>query len=117
MKQNHQVSRRRFLQHTAALAGAAAGAQFIGMPFLRGANSPSTKLRVAVVGAGGMGGYSFDSALKEQLVAICDVDENQFAPVLKKRLTSFPPRCNRYRRFGRTSTRRQRPPSARSRTC
>ena len=84
MKQNYQVSRRRFLQHAAALAGAAAGAQFIGMPFLRGANSPSTKLRVAVVGAGGMGGYSFDSALKEQLVAICDVEERTIADRLKQ---------------------------------
>lgn len=84
MKQNCQVSRRRFLQHTAALAGAAAGAQFIGMPSLLGANSPNAKLGVAVVGTGGMGGYSFDSALTERLVAICDVEEKTIADRLKQ---------------------------------
>ena len=62
MKQHSQVSRRRFLQRTAALAGVAAGAQYLGMPSLLGADSPNAKLGVAVIGADGMGGYSFDCA-------------------------------------------------------
>ncbi|MGO8675744.1 MAG: Gfo/Idh/MocA family protein [Limisphaerales bacterium] len=84
MKQNSHVSRRRFLQRAGAIAGAAAGAQFIGMPSLLAAVSPNAKLGVAVVGAGGMGGYSFDSALNERLVAICDVDDKTMADRLKQ---------------------------------
>ena len=60
MKQNTQVSRRRFLHRTAALAGAAAGVQYL--PSLFAAGSPNSKLGVAVIGADGMGGYSFDCA-------------------------------------------------------
>src|SRR5215471_16425325 len=92
MKQNRYnqpVSRRRFLQHTAAIAGTAAGAQLFGMPFILKADSPNSKLRVAVVGAGGMGGYSFDSALSERLVAICDVDEK----TVTERLKQFGEKC------------------------
>src|SRR5712691_9410796 len=84
MKQNFHVSRRHFLRRTAAIAGVAAGARFLGMPCLLGADSPNAKLGVAVIGAGGMGGYSFDSALKERLVAICDVDDKTIADRLKQ---------------------------------
>src|SRR6266446_9178870 len=84
MKQNFHVSRRHFLRRTAAIAGAAAGARFLGMPSLLGADSPNAKLGVAVIGAGGMGGYSFDSALKERLVAICDVDDQTITDRLKQ---------------------------------
>ena len=84
MKQSRQVSRRQFLQRTAAIASTAAGVQYLGMPFVRAADSPNSKLRVAVVGAGGMGGYSFDSSLKERLVAICDVDEKTIADRVKQ---------------------------------
>ena len=84
MKQDSKVSRRRFLQHTAALAGAAAGAQYIGMPSLLGADSPNAKLGVAVIAADGMGGYSFDCAMRERFVAVCDVDDNKLAGKLKE---------------------------------
>jgi predicted dehydrogenase len=84
MKQNRNISRRRFLQRATAIAGTAAGVHYFGMPFLLGADSFGSKLRVAVVGAGGMGGYSFDSALTERLVAICDVEEKTIAERLKQ---------------------------------
>jgi len=84
MKQHFQVSRRGFLQRTAALAGAAAGAQYLGMPSLLGAGSPNSKLGVAVIGADGMGGYSFDCAMGERFVAVCDVDDNKLAGKLKQ---------------------------------
>jgi hypothetical protein len=83
MKQNFQVSRRRFLQRTATLAGMAAGAQYIGMPSLLGAGSPNAKLGVAVIAADGMGGYSFDCAMRERFVAVSDVDDNKLAGKLK----------------------------------
>src|SRR4029434_4884566 len=38
-----------------------------------------------VIGAGGMGGYSFDNAMKERLVAFCDVDDSTIA----KKLSQF----------------------------
>jgi len=59
MKQSAPLSRRRFLQHTSAIAGAVAGSQLFGVPALLSAPSPNSKLGVAVIGVGGMGGYSF----------------------------------------------------------
>ena len=55
------------------------------MPALLSAAAENSKLRVAVIGAGGMGGYSFDSAMRERLVAFCDVDDNTIA----KKLSQF----------------------------
>ena len=83
MKHNSPINRRRFLQRTASLAGMAAGAQYLGMPALL-AGSPNSKLGVAVIGADGMGGYSFDCAMKERFVAVCDVDDNKLAHKLKE---------------------------------
>jgi predicted dehydrogenase len=90
MKSNSQISRRRFLQRAAAVTGAAAGAQFIGMPSLLAAASPNGKLGVAVVGAGGMGGYSWGCALNERLVAFCDVDDKTTGERLKEFGQKFP---------------------------
>src|SRR5437879_6113902 len=84
MKQNSQLSRRRFLQQTVALAGVAAGSQYVGMPSLLAADSPNSKLGVAVIGADGMGGYSFECAMRERFVAVCDVDDNKLAGKLKE---------------------------------
>jgi predicted dehydrogenase len=44
------------------------------------------KLGVAVVGVGGMGGYSMDVALQENVVAMVDVDDNTLAQVLKDKV-------------------------------
>lgn len=78
------LARRQFLRRTAALAGAAVGARTLGLTSLRGANAPNAQLGVAVIAADGMGGYSFDSALKERFVAVCDVDDNRLAGKLKQ---------------------------------
>src|SRR5208282_5523058 len=45
--------------------------------------SPADKLRVAVIGVAGMGGYSLGCALSENLVAVVDVDEKNIANVMK----------------------------------
>jgi len=70
-------SRRNFLQ-TAALA---AGAVALGFPNLLRAGAASTKLNVAHIGFGGMGKNRLREMLncKANIVALCDVDENQFA--------------------------------------
>jgi len=79
-------SRRRFLQGSAAAAGAAALASVSGVPSVLAQQSPSDKLRVAVIGAAGMGGYSVDCALRENLVALVDVDEKNIASVMKDKV-------------------------------
>ena len=38
------------------------------------------------IGAGGMGGYSMDCGLRENLVAIVDVDENTIARTMKEKV-------------------------------
>lgn len=65
-----------------AVAGAAA---WLKAPRVTAAEA-SRKLGVAVIGAGGMGGYSLDLALREQLVALVDVDDNTIAQVLKDKV-------------------------------
>src|SRR5512136_142705 len=74
------LSRRQFLQRTTAVAGLA----HLGLPSLLSAASPNSKLGVAVIGADGMGGYSFDCAMRERFVAVCDVDDNKMAGKLKE---------------------------------
>lgn len=46
--------------------------------------SPSNTLRVAVIGVGGMGEYSVNAGLTEQITAICDIDDNEIAKALKR---------------------------------
>ena len=78
------LSRRRFLQRASALTGLAASAQYLGVPALLAAPNPNAKLGVAVVGVGGMGGYSFNAGMGERLVALCDVDDNTMAKAQKE---------------------------------
>jgi predicted dehydrogenase len=77
-------SRRRFLKASAAAAGVAALAGVSGGPLVLAGESPGDKLRVAVIGAGGMGGYSMGCALRENLVALADVDEKIIAKVMSE---------------------------------
>src|SRR5262245_22509278 len=84
MRTSSNVSRRRFLKQATLVTGAAAGTQLIGMPALLSAPAPNSKLGVAVIGAGGMGGYSFDMAMRERLVAFCDVDDKTIESKLKQ---------------------------------
>ncbi len=65
------INRRMFIQSVTAAAGAMVLPRFaIGKP----GESANNKLNVAVIGAGGMGGYALGEAARENLVAICDVD-------------------------------------------
>jgi predicted dehydrogenase len=74
-------SRRQFLRTAAISAGATAIPGFaIGKP---GA-SANSKLNVAVVGAGGMGGMAVGFAAREHFVAMCDVDEARAGKAFKK---------------------------------
>ncbi len=81
---NQETSRRSFLKQSAGMAGALAAAHYLETFNVLGAAAAAAKLRVGVVGVGGMGGYSFDAGMSERLVAICDVDEKAIAGALKK---------------------------------
>ena len=59
-------------------------------PSILKAANPGQKLGVAVIGADGMGGYSTDEALRENLVAIADVDDNKIAQVMKSKVKDRP---------------------------
>lgn len=80
---SQRQSRRQFLKVSAAAAGAAALASVSQGPFVLAQGSSGDKLRVAVIGPGGMGGYSVGCALQENFVAMAEVDENTAAKVMK----------------------------------
>ncbi len=77
-----RTTRRQFIKKAVGIGAAAVGAQHLAIPYVLGA-SPNAALGVAVVGAGGMGGYSVGAAMSERIVAICDVDENNIAGAMK----------------------------------
>jgi predicted dehydrogenase len=75
------MRRRAFLRLGAA---AAAGLRLGRGPLILAGEPPSEKLGVAVVGCGGMGGYSLDMSLRERPVAIVEIEDKRIAKALKK---------------------------------
>ena len=77
----NRLSRRRFLK----LSGATAGALTLGVPALLQAKGALTKLNVAHIGLGGMGRTRLTEMLgcNANVIALCDVDENQFGEAEK----------------------------------
>lgn len=74
-----KTSRRQFLGTSTAAAAAST------LPNFSIAQSGKTsKINVAVVGVGGMGGYAVGEAANENLVALCDVDEARGEKAFKK---------------------------------
>src|SRR5262245_64757097 len=73
------LSRRRFLQSSAAT-----GAFLLSAPaFLRGKNL-NEKLNIAIIGSGGRGASNLQSVGGENIVALCDVNENALNSAAKK---------------------------------
>jgi len=70
------MQRRQFLQ-TAAATGA--GWLILPSGVLSGANAPSNKLNVALIGTWGRGEAHFDALASENVVALCDVNEEHLA--------------------------------------
>jgi predicted dehydrogenase len=75
-------TRRTFLK--VAAAGAAAGV--VGFPAIGRSNLLRDKLRIAVVGVGGRGWANIQGIKHEQIVALCDVDQNN----LSRAANAFP---------------------------
>ena len=69
----NQLSRRSFLKSTTA---ASTGLLFI-PDFLK--NAPNNRLNIAVIGVGGRGKANWSKVPKENIVALCDVDDNRAA--------------------------------------
>jgi predicted dehydrogenase len=69
-------SRRRFLRTTAAAAGAFALPQF---NIAKAGPSANSKLNLAFIGVGGRGVRNLQGLAAENIVALCDVDDNEAA--------------------------------------
>ncbi len=74
-----KMTRRVFLGAAAATAGAA-----IVRPRMARAASPNSKLNIAAVGVGGRGRGNIHECGSENIVALCDVDEQYAAKVFKE---------------------------------
>jgi hypothetical protein len=74
------IARREFLR-----SAAVAGAGLIVVPSgLLGADAPSKKLNVAMIGTGGRAGAHFGSISSENIVALCDVNELNLGKAAEK---------------------------------
>lgn len=73
------LNRRRFLE-SSALAGAAT---FAAPSFLHGA-SPNEKLNIAVIGSGGRGAANMEGVSSENIVAVCDVNQDALDSAAQK---------------------------------
>jgi predicted dehydrogenase len=73
---NRRTSRRRFLKNT-ALAGIGFWMAASGRPAQ--CRSPNEKLNLGIIGAGGRGAANTKSLDSENIVALCDADENRLA--------------------------------------
>ncbi|MHC4171027.1 MAG: Gfo/Idh/MocA family oxidoreductase, partial [Planctomycetota bacterium] len=74
------ISRRRFVGAAASTAFA-----FNVVPAkVLAKDAPSNKLGLAIIGAGGQGGYSLKNTTSENLVAIADVDKVRSANAVRK---------------------------------
>ena len=66
------LNRRHFLRASAFAAAAAIGAP----AFLRGQNLNS-KLNIGIIGCGGRGEFAVNGSKKENIVALCDINEER----------------------------------------
>ncbi|MFC1780669.1 Gfo/Idh/MocA family protein [Planctomycetota bacterium] len=75
MTNNNKIQRRQFLKSTVA----GIGLTILPSGVLSGANAPSNRLNIALIGAYGRGSQHWNSYSDENIVAICDVNEDHLA--------------------------------------
>jgi len=75
------IERRRFLKSAATVG---AGLTILPSGVLSGANAPSNKLNVAMIGTWGRAHAHFGAISSENVVALCDVDEKHLAGAAKR---------------------------------
>lgn len=76
-----KLERRQFIKTT---AGVGAGLLILPRTRLFGADAPSNKLNIALIGAWGRAKAHFDAIKKENIVALCDIDERHLALAAKE---------------------------------
>jgi predicted dehydrogenase len=86
MRHQTRISRRRFLQQSATIAGA----QLMSAPNVWSAGAPNAKLGIAVIGCGGQGSGNPGLAAGERLVALVDIDEKKLDEATKKVAAKVP---------------------------
>jgi len=82
MSMSQRVSRRRFIQQSAGVTAAVAAAKIMIVPAW--AASPNEKLNVAIIGVAGRGAGNLGGVASENIVAICDVDQNNLNEAAKR---------------------------------
>lgn len=90
---NILCSRRVFLRSAGAIAG---GIAVVPRHVIAGSGqtAPGEKLNIAGIGIGGIGKDDLEAVRKENIVALCDVDQKYAAPIFEKY-----PQAKRYRDF------------------
>jgi predicted dehydrogenase len=81
MKHGAEISRRYFIMGTAV---AATGLATKNAYAKKRGKSPNEKLNIAGIGVGGQGGNDIDNVSSENIVALCDVDDEHAAKVYKR---------------------------------
>src|SRR3954466_11639707 len=71
-----KINRRRFLIST--------GSAVIAFPAILKARSPNDKLNLAIIGSGGRGASNLSDVASENIIALCDVNENNLESAAKK---------------------------------
>src|SRR5215212_3308993 len=103
---NPIVTRRTFLKTTTAASALAFPAVLRSQA--DGSASPNNRINVAIIGAGGRGGAALEGGKGENIVAICDVDDDRADGSLKSFAGKNPeeagkfqaaPRFNDYRKM------------------
>src|SRR5438105_2703950 len=87
------ITRRDFVRGAAALAGAA-GAGVLGFPAILRGKDLNDKLNIAVIGCGGRGASNLGDVSGENIVALCDVNENNLNSAARRL-----PRAQKFRDF------------------
>src|SRR4051812_7299544 len=75
---SHRIPRREFLGRT-AVAGAAVGLGVWSSRSLAESKSPNEKLNIAMIGTANQARFSIDNVKQENIVALCDIDDNYLA--------------------------------------
>ena len=79
-------SRRRFLKEALRAGAATAAIGAVGLPKLeaRESRSPNDKLNIAVIGVAFQGEFNLNGVSKENIVALCDIDEERLAKAAQR---------------------------------
>ena len=81
-KTNQLIPRRDFIKTTALLAGGTL--KLPSFNIAKAGTSANGKLNIAMIGAGGIAGMAYGPCSRENIVALCDVDEKKFGEHVEK---------------------------------